>query len=244
MTRDEVEAFRRRRVEDYTLSESSSGNATNSWGESSTASSGGSHSSSLSRSDSRGTSRSRGQTRGSSLSASSGQALSQSTNRARSRGASVSLGESAAVAHSDSETFGTSSSDAYGGSESWSAENSRSEGESGSVSQSVSKGVTVAPMLMPVMGTELSSRQFRPVDEQLFNFAKLLDGLPTATVSCGWRRCAPPSPYTRGRSGSRSPRLGGWRTGHTGACWRSHSHFRWRTPCGRSRSASSRRRRG
>jgi len=93
-------------------------------------------------------------------------------------GRSVSSGSSSAVTHSESETYGTSSSDAYGGSEAWSTQTSRSEGESGSTSEALNQGTSLSPMLMPIMGKELSSRQFRPIEEQLFNFTKILDGLP------------------------------------------------------------------
>lgn len=118
------------------------------------------------------------ETHGVSRSASAGETRGHSTNSAESRGRSVSTGTSHADTMSESETYGTSSSDAYGGSEAWSAQTSRSEGESGSESKSTSEGVSFSPMLMPIMGRELSSRQFRPIEEQLFRFSQLLDGLP------------------------------------------------------------------
>ena len=192
MTRDEVEDFKRRRVEDYALAESTSQSDGDSWNESSSSSSGGSRGMARSRSESRGTSHARGTSTGSNRSASIGENLGESASVARSRGLSVSTGSSSAVTHSESTTTGTSASDAYGGSKSWSSEVSQSEGKSGSASEAQSHGMSLAPVLMPIMGKELSSRQFRPIEEQLFSFAKVLDGLPDR--HCVVRLASIPSP--------------------------------------------------
>lgn len=178
LTLDEIDEFKRQCVEDYGLSETRSTTEGDSWGESSTSSSGGSHGTSRSRSDSRGISTSRGETRGSSRSESAGESRSQSTNSSQGHARGVSIGSSLAATHSDSKTHGTSFSDAYGGSEAWSAQTSHSESISESESEAVSEGISLSPLLMPIMGRELSSRQFRSVEEQLFCFAKILDGLP------------------------------------------------------------------
>jgi hypothetical protein len=178
LTRDEVEAFKRQWPQDYTLSENTSRSDGRNWADTLSSSRGGSRARSLSRSDSHGTSRTRGKSRGQSRSRSLGEARSENLSTARSAGRSGSRGASHAVTYNESDTYGTSSSEAHGGSEALSEQVSRSEGESGSTSQGSNEGLTLSPVLMPVMGTELSSRQFRSVEEQLFIFSKILDGLP------------------------------------------------------------------
>lgn len=178
MGRDEMEAFKRNRVQDYTLSENRSLAESDSSGESETSAAGGSRSASESQSKSRGETHNRGQTHGESHSVSAGETRGHNTNSAERRARSVSTGTSHADTTSESETYGTSSSDAYGGSEAWSTSNSQTEGESSSTSESTSKGISFSPVLMPIMGRELSSRQFRPIEEQLYRFSQLLDGLP------------------------------------------------------------------
>lgn len=193
---EEVDEFKRKWPKDYTLSEGESRSNGDGWSDASSNSSGGSRSRSESQGASHGTSRGQsqsqsrsrsrgqGQTRGASrskgTSASSGitDGESEMSGISHSQGHSHTIGRSTSISHSESETHGTSSSDTYGGSEAQTQGTSQSWGENGSTSQSQSQGVSLSPMLMPIMGKELSSRQYRSVEEQLYRFTQILDGLP------------------------------------------------------------------
>ena len=87
-------------------------------------------------------------------------------------------GSSASHSSATSETHTVSSSDSYGEADTVGQSTARTAGGSKATSIGISSGTTLSPMLMPVMGKELSSRQYVPIDEQLFKFMQFIDGLP------------------------------------------------------------------
>ena len=90
---------------------------------------------------------------------------------------SESEGTSSGYSTSSSETHSESSSDTYGKSDTTGENTAETEGGSESVSHGHSSAVSTSPMLIPMMGKELSSRTFFTIDEQLFKFMQKIDGL-------------------------------------------------------------------
>lgn len=135
---------------------------------------------SLARTTSRGTSRQlslgANANRSANLSTSSGQDRSEGFNVMESRGTSRAYGTSTSRSHSDSTTHGTSAADSRGGSESRGTSTADTNGTSRSWSSGQNQSVTRSPMLMPMMGRELSNVTFETIDEQFFCFTRFLSG--------------------------------------------------------------------
>jgi hypothetical protein len=101
-----------------------------------------------------------------------------SMQRGSSSNDSESSGSSSSRTTSYSETHTFSASDTHGEADTEGRSTARTDGGSKGTSVGVSSGVTSSPMLIPVLGKELSSRQFVSIPEQLFKYAQFLDGLP------------------------------------------------------------------
>jgi hypothetical protein len=107
-----------------------------------------------------------------------GGARSSARQSARSQGASTVASSGTATGHFDSFSGSTSAADAVAEGRSWQNSTARSVGGNSSTSHVVTNGITDAPMLQPVMGSEISSVQFRSVEEQFFRYSQFLAGQP------------------------------------------------------------------
>src|SRR5205814_1366732 len=57
------------------------------------------------------------------------------------------------------------------------------DGGSISTAAGTSTGVSLSPIMKPIMGKELSSREFVSIDEQLFKYMQFIDGLRDRTCA-------------------------------------------------------------
>lgn len=154
------------------------------------------HSRSTSRSDGGNESRSVAQSVG--INESEAATLARSANTALSRGITRSAGRQAARTRADGQSVGWNASSSIGGSEAVSEQNAQSYGEAHTDSEVRTDSVSWQPMLLPVMDKELSSRQFVPIEEQLFRITQFLDGLPDRHCLVRLASMRTPAPlYTR-----------------------------------------------
>ncbi len=126
--------------------------------------------------------------------ATNGTSASEGWSRNRSRGGNRSQGESISSgggggrtrnqSHSIGESFGVSdsvsSADTYGGSEAIGTAHTVGRGTNQARSVGTSRSVSISPMLIPIWGTELSSRTYYTLDEQLHRLNQRLDAQPVA----------------------------------------------------------------
>lgn len=157
----EEDAFKRKWAAAASLTEGDSSSDTASENQSSSESTGG------------GRSRSAGQTssRARSTTANEGhtQSIAKTSSEGRSR--SVQRGSNRSTQQSTGFSFAASA----GMSESESAQETHGSSEGFSESESETHGEAQSPMLMPVLENRVSSRQFKSVDEQLFEMSQLID---------------------------------------------------------------------
>lgn len=100
------------------------------------------------------------------------------TSLARSHGSGLSASEEFGISHSTSVSQGTSSAESSGGNESIAITSAETQSENSSWTEGTNKSTSWSPMLMPIMGRELSSITFESVADQLFRFAQYLSGQP------------------------------------------------------------------
>lgn len=155
------EAFEDKFATGVSLTDSEGENSSESSVTGSSNSEGGSRSKSNSTSDSHSVSKgtsdshSRGRSKSKSLGRSSAHQVGRNRSHQHSRGISVARGVSTSTSESVEESFGSS--------------------ESFTESQSQTEGENLAPMLMPIMEDRVSSRQFKSVEEQLFEMSQRLN---------------------------------------------------------------------
>jgi len=157
-----IDAFKRKWAQSETWSGSETESESASAGRSASRTSGGGRSRSSGTTKSRGTSSEASRSHSDSLSQSTSKGRSQGKQKSRSRSQGRTKGHIASVSEGTSESYGDSSSDTWG--------------ESHSESESHTEGTSLNPMLVPVLGKELSSRQFASIEEQLFRMMQFLDG--------------------------------------------------------------------
>jgi Type IV secretion-system coupling protein DNA-binding domain len=174
---DEAEEDKfKRRASGYSLGEDEGETEARNSSVSSSLSLGGSRGSSESDGESRAITRGGGTSRGRTFSHSRDQGESEGFDNSESRALAHSTGSSLTHSHGLSVSEGVSESDTYGGSETYGESTAWTDGVNSNWTEGESRGVTSVPMLIPVLGEELSSITYESIDEQLFRFAQYLAG--------------------------------------------------------------------
>jgi len=160
----EIEALKRRRSLDYTLSEGKVENENENWTNQGSSSKGGNEEESASRALGESDSESSSDVHTSSLARSKGK--NNSLARQRSRNHTEVLTQTHSSAHTDA------------GSEAYSEIIGEHHSCGEAKTKTESSGISWQPMLIPVFGKELSSREFESVKDQFFRFEQFLDAQP------------------------------------------------------------------
>jgi hypothetical protein len=166
----------KRRASSYSLGDGEGQTQTRNSFVSSSHSLGGSRGRSDSDGQSHGITRGSGTSRGRSLARSREQGESEGFDSSESRALAYSTGLALTRSHGLSASEGVSESDTYGGNESFADSTAWTDGVNANWTEGESRGVTSAPMLIPILGEELSSITYESIDEQLFRFAQYLAG--------------------------------------------------------------------
>lgn len=164
MDDEEAEEFKRKWPTGASMSESTSHSTSDFTSQASSTSAGGNCSRSTGRAEA--------------SSAAEGQSLTRGTTKGRVSGRTRSTGRQTSRGRSTGHSVGSSVSQSTGRSEAWNEQVSESYAEGETTSESQTESVSWVPTLVPVLGKELSSRQFVPIEEQLFRLTQFLDGQP------------------------------------------------------------------
>lgn len=100
--------------------------------------------------------------------------------RNRSEGGGLTRSDSSSIGESYGVADTVGSADSYGGSEAFGTAHTVGHGTNESRSVGTSTSRSMSPMLIPIWGTELSSRTFYTLDEQLHRLNQRLDAQPVA----------------------------------------------------------------
>lgn len=161
MDEEEVQEFKRQWPQGYSRNEGKSSNQSENWNEGENASEGGSLA--RGRAHTEGATEAEGESEAHSNSLALSQNATRSSQRLRSRNHGTTTGISTTASHTE------------GASEAESEQSGESYKEGVTNTNGDTEGVTLSPMLIPVMGKELSSRQFESKDDQLFRITQFLD---------------------------------------------------------------------